>query len=68
MPVRKTESRQPASTTASDLGQGVVAADGRSALVSLVTSPLVLGRATTTSGSSPTRPSPPRPSVDRAQS
>lgn len=44
MPVRKTENRIPANFQASDLGEAVVAGDGRCALVSFVTSPLVVGR------------------------
>src|SRR5688572_2197161 len=44
MTVRKTESRIPANFQASDLGQAVVAADGRGALVSFITSPLVVDR------------------------
>jgi hypothetical protein len=47
MPVRKTESRIPANFQASDLGQAVVAADRRCALVSFVTSPTVVGRENT---------------------
>jgi len=42
--VRKTESRVPANFQASDLGEASVAADGRCALISFVTSPLVVGR------------------------
>ena len=44
MTVRKTESRIPANFQASDLGEASVAADGRCALISFVTSPLVVGR------------------------
>lgn len=44
MPVRKTESRIPVNFQASDLGQAVVDANGRCALISFVTSPLVVGR------------------------
>ena len=44
MPVRKTESRIPLNLQASDLGQAVVASDGRCALVSFVTSPVVINR------------------------
>ena len=44
MPVRQTESRIPASLQASDLGEAVVAGDGKSAMVSFITSPLVIGR------------------------
>src|ERR1017187_5917048 len=43
MPVRKTESRIPTGFAASDLGEAVVAADGRSALVSFLSSPLAAG-------------------------
>jgi hypothetical protein len=42
--IRKTESRIPANFQASDLGEARVAADGRCALISFVTSPLVVGR------------------------
>jgi hypothetical protein len=42
--VRKTESRTPGSLQASDLGQAVVATDARCALVSFVTTPIVVGR------------------------
>jgi hypothetical protein len=44
MTVRKTENRIPANFQASDLGEASVAVDGRCALVSFVTSPLVVGR------------------------
>ena len=44
MSVRKTESRIPANFQASDLGEASVAADGRCALISFVTSPLVVDR------------------------
>jgi hypothetical protein len=44
MGVRKTESRIPANFKPDDLGQAVVAADGRCALVSFITSPLVIDR------------------------
>jgi hypothetical protein len=44
MSVRKTESRIPANFKPDDLGQAVVAADGRCALVSFITSPLVINR------------------------
>jgi len=44
MPVRKTESRIPASLQASDLGQAITANDGRCALVSFITSPLAINR------------------------
>jgi len=40
MPARKTETRIPSGLAPSDLGDAVVATDGRSALVSFVTSPL----------------------------
>jgi hypothetical protein len=44
MPVRKTENRIPANFQASDLGEAVVAADGRCVLVSFVTAPIVVAR------------------------
>ena len=44
MTVRKTENRIPANIQPSDLGQASLAADGRSALISFVTTPLVVGR------------------------
>jgi hypothetical protein len=44
MGVRKTESRVPAGLQASDLGQAIVSSDGRCALVSFVTSPIVVNR------------------------
>jgi hypothetical protein len=44
MTVRKTETRLPTNLQASDLGEAIVAADGRAALVSFVTTPLVVGR------------------------
>ena len=44
MTVRKTENRIPASFEPADLGEATVAADGRSALISFVTTPLVAGR------------------------
>ncbi|MFC5412204.1 hypothetical protein ACFPMF_22960 [Larkinella bovis] len=44
MPVRKTESRIPAGLQPADLGQAVVATDNRCALVSYVTSPIVVTR------------------------
>lgn len=47
MPVRKTESRIPANTQPFDLGQAVLTSDGRSALVSFITSPLVVNRENT---------------------
>lgn len=44
MPVRKTESRLPANFQAADLGEAVVAPDGRWALVSFITAPIVVDR------------------------
>jgi len=44
MPARKTETRIPANLQASDLGEAVVSADGRCAVVSFITSPLVINR------------------------
>jgi hypothetical protein len=44
MPVRKTESRIPANYQAADLGEAVVSGDGRCAMVSFITSPLVINR------------------------
>jgi len=44
MPVRKAESRIPAGFAAGDLGEAAVATDGRCALVSFITSPLVVNR------------------------
>ncbi len=44
MPVRKTESRIPINFQTSDLGQAVLASDGRCALVAFVTSPIVVNR------------------------
>jgi hypothetical protein len=44
MSVRKTESRIPAGLQATDLGEAVASADGRSALVSFITSPLAVAR------------------------
>lgn len=44
MPVRKTESRVPTNFTAPDLGQAVNAEDGRCALVSYATAPIVVRR------------------------
>lgn len=44
MPVRRTETRIPTNLQALDLGQAGVAADGRCALVSFVTSPIVVNR------------------------
>ena len=47
MPIRKMETRIPAGSVAADLGESFVAADGRCALVSYITSPLVVGRENT---------------------
>ena len=47
MPVRTTETRIPVGSVASDLGEASVAADGRCALVSFITSPLVVNRGNT---------------------
>ena len=47
MGVRKTESRFPAGLQPSDLGEAVVSADGRCALVSFITAPLAIGRPNT---------------------
>lgn len=47
MSSRKTESRIPANFQASDLGQAVVAPDGRCALVSFIPSPVVINRENT---------------------
>ena len=44
MPVRKTESRLPANHVAADLGQSAPSADGRCALISFISNPLVVGR------------------------
>ena len=44
MTVRKTESRIPANFQATDLGEANVAADGRCALISFISSPLVVNR------------------------
>jgi hypothetical protein len=44
MTVRKTENRIPADFQPSDLGEASVPADGRAALISFVTTPLVVGR------------------------
>ena len=44
MPVRKTESRIPLGFVAGDLGEAAAAPDGRCALVSFITSPLVVNR------------------------
>lgn len=45
--MRKTESRLPAGVEATDLGEAVVAPDGRCTLVSFITAPLAAGRANT---------------------
>lgn len=42
--MRKTESRLPAGVDATGLGESVVAADGRCALISFITAPLASGR------------------------
>jgi PKD repeat protein len=47
MAIRKTETRIPDGSAASDLGEAFVAADGRCALVSFITSPLVVNRENT---------------------
>ena len=47
MAVRKTETRIPTGLVASDLGESFVAADGRCALVSFITSPLAVNRENT---------------------
>jgi hypothetical protein len=44
MTVRKTETRLPSNLQAPDLGEASVAADGRAALISFVTTPLVVTR------------------------
>ena len=44
MTVRKTENRIPAGFQAADFGEANVASDARSALISFVTTPLVVGR------------------------
>src|SRR5947207_9319041 len=44
MTVRKTENRIPADFQAADLGEASVTADGRAALISFVSTPLVVGR------------------------
>ena len=44
MGVRKTESRIPANFKPDDLGQAVVAADGRCVLIAFVTAPIVVNR------------------------
>jgi hypothetical protein len=45
--VRKTESRIPGTLQASDLGEGIVATDGRCALVSFISAPLAVNRENT---------------------
>src|SRR4029453_429298 len=47
MAVRKTESRIPDGLTPADLGEAMVSADGRCALVSMISNPLVVGRENT---------------------
>lgn len=47
MSARKTESRIPVNFQASDLGQAVVATDGRCSLVSFIVSPLTINRENT---------------------
>lgn len=47
MPLRKTETRIPDGFAATDLGEAFVAADGKCALVSFITSPLVVNRENT---------------------
>jgi PKD repeat protein len=47
MPIRKTETRIPVGSAASDLGEAFGAADSRCALVSFITSPLVVNRENT---------------------
>jgi len=47
MAIRKTETRIPDGSAASDLGEAFVAADGQCALVSFITSPLVVNRENT---------------------
>lgn len=47
MPVRKTESRLPASHLAADLGQSISSADGRCTLISFISNPLVVDRENT---------------------
>ena len=47
MPIRKTETRIPSGLAPSDLGEAVVASDGRSALISFLTSPLTTGHQNT---------------------
>ena len=44
MSVRKTESRIPANFQATDFGEAVVAPDGRCALVSFITAPVLVDR------------------------
>jgi len=45
--VRKTERRLPKGFQATDLGEAVVASDGRCALISFITAPVIVGRANT---------------------
>jgi len=45
--VRKTERRLPKGLQATDLGEAVVAGDGRCALISFITAPVIVGRANT---------------------
>jgi len=47
MSVRKTESRFPETLQAADLGQAIVSADGKCALISFIVSPLVIDRENT---------------------
>jgi len=47
MSVRKTETRIPTGSSPADLGESFVAADGRCALVSYITSPLAVGHENT---------------------
>lgn len=47
MTVRKTERRLPTGFEPSDLGEAVLTADGRCALISFVTAPVVIGRENT---------------------
>src|SRR5688572_11445957 len=47
MPVRKTETRIPTGMQPADLGQAVVAADSRCALISYVPNPIVVARENT---------------------
>ena len=47
MAVRRTESRLPAAFQASDLGEAIVAPDGRCALISFTTAPITVTRQNT---------------------